>query len=51
MAGSDRLRAVKDATGSTDLRLLVLAAAPIIGALALLAAGHDRRLERMLPRG
>jgi hypothetical protein len=29
----------------------VLAAAPIIGALALLAAGHDRRLERMLPRG
>jgi nitrate/nitrite transporter NarK len=41
---------VKDATGSTDIGLLVLAAAPIIGVLALVAAGHDRRLERMLPR-
>jgi predicted MFS family arabinose efflux permease len=41
---------VKDATGSTDLGLLALAAGPVIGACAVLIAGHDRRLERMMTR-
>jgi ACS family tartrate transporter-like MFS transporter len=41
---------VKDMTGSTDLGLLCLAAAPVISAIALVAAGHDRRLERIPPR-
>ena len=41
---------VKDASGSTSLGLLCLAAAPVIAAIAVIAAGHDRRLERMPPR-
>ena len=41
---------VKDATGSTNLGLLCLALAPIIGTVSLLLAGHDRRLERMKDR-
>ena len=39
---------VKDATGSTNLGLLCLAAAPLIAAIAVVAVGHDRRLERFL---
>ena len=41
---------VKDATGSTDISLLCLAALPVIGAIALLLAGHDPRGERMMKR-
>ena len=41
---------VKDATGSANIALLCLAAAPIMSAIALLLAGHDRRLERIPPR-
>jgi cyanate permease len=41
---------VKDATGSTDVGLLCLAAAPLISVVAVLLAGHDRRLERMSTR-
>ena len=38
---------VKDATGSTNIGLLVLAVAPVISAIAMIAVGHDPRLERM----
>ena len=41
---------VKDATGSTSLGLLCLALGPVIAAIAIITAGHDRRLERMPPR-
>ncbi len=41
---------VKDATGSNDMALLSLALAPVISAIAVLIAGHDRRLERIPPR-
>jgi ACS family tartrate transporter-like MFS transporter len=42
---------IKDATGGSDqLALLVLACAPVVSALVLVALGHDRRLER-IPRG
>ena len=41
---------VKDATGSTDLALLCLAAGPIISAVVLVLVGHDRRLDHMSPR-
>jgi len=41
---------IKDASGGSDqLALLVLACAPVVSALVLLALGHDRRLER-IPR-
>ena len=40
---------VKDATGSADIGLLCLAVGPLITAIAVVLAGHDRRLERMLP--
>jgi MFS family permease len=38
---------VKDVTGSDNSALLVLALAPVISAIAVLLAGHDRRLERI----
>ena len=38
---------VKDMTGSDNIGLLCIALAPIVSAVALLLAGHDRRLERM----
>ena len=41
---------VKDATGSDNVALLCLALAPIIGSIAVIMAGHDRRLERIPPR-
>jgi MFS family permease len=41
---------VKDATGSTNLGLLCLSVATVIGAITLYLAGHDKRLERMLER-
>jgi nitrate/nitrite transporter NarK len=41
---------VKDATGSTNIGLLCLAAAPVVSAIAILAAGHDPRLERLRVR-
>jgi MFS transporter, ACS family, tartrate transporter len=39
---------VKDATGSADIGLLCLAVGPLITAVAVLLAGHDRRLERLM---
>jgi MFS transporter, ACS family, tartrate transporter len=43
---------IKDASGGSDhLALVVVAAAPLVGAAALLAAGHDRRQERIPPAG
>jgi MFS family permease len=41
---------VKDATGSTDLGLLCLAAGPLVAAIVIIAVGHDPRLERMMTR-
>jgi len=41
---------VKDASGSDNIALLCLALAPVISAIAVLLAGHDRRLERIPPR-
>jgi MFS family permease len=41
---------VKDATGSDNIALLCLALAPAVSALAVIAAGHDRRLERIPSR-
>jgi nitrate/nitrite transporter NarK len=41
---------VKDATGSDNIALLCLAAAPVISAIAVVVVGHDRRLERIPPR-
>jgi hypothetical protein len=48
--GPSVYKIVKDATGSTNLGLLCLAVAPVISAIALILAGHDRRQERMMPR-
>jgi MFS transporter, ACS family, tartrate transporter len=43
---------IKDASGGSDhLALIVIAATPLLGAAALLAAGHDRRLERIPTAG
>ena len=41
---------VKDATGSDNTALLCMAMAPIISAVLVVVAGHDRRLERTPPR-
>jgi MFS family permease len=41
---------VKDATGSSNLGLLCLAVGPLVAAIAVIAAGHDSRLERMMER-
>jgi ACS family tartrate transporter-like MFS transporter len=41
---------IKDATGSADIGLLCLAIGPLITAIAVVLAGHDRRLERMMVR-
>jgi nitrate/nitrite transporter NarK len=41
---------VKDATGSDNIGLLSLAAGPVVCAILLVLAGHDRRLERIPPR-
>jgi len=38
---------VKDATGSYNTALFCLALAPAMSALALLLAGHDRRMEQV----
>jgi MFS family permease len=42
---------IKDATGSDNTALLVLALAPVISTILLVAAGHDRRMERIPSRG
>jgi len=36
---------IKDATGSFSLGLLVISLGALVGAVVLLALGHDRRLE------
>ncbi len=41
---------VRDATGSADIGLLCLAVGPLITAIAVVLAGHDRRLERMMEK-
>jgi nitrate/nitrite transporter NarK len=41
---------VKDATGSDTTALLCLALAPVISTVLVVAAGHDRRMERIPPR-
>ena len=41
---------IKDATGSADIGLLCLAIGPLVTAIAVVLAGHDRRLERMMVR-
>ncbi len=41
---------VKDATGSTNLALVCLALGPLVAAIAVVAAGHDHRQERMMKR-
>jgi len=41
---------VKDATGSADIGLLCLAVGPLVTAIAVVIAGHDRRLERIPPK-
>jgi len=41
---------VKDATGSDNIALLCMALGPIVSAIAVVLAGHDRRLERIPPR-
>jgi MFS family permease len=41
---------VKDVSGSDNVSLLVLALAPIVSCLAIILAGHDRRMERIAPR-
>jgi MFS family permease len=41
---------IKDATGSDNRALLCMALAPVVSALAVVVAGHDRRLERIPPR-
>jgi cyanate permease len=37
---------IKDATGSFSVGLLVISMGALIGAVVLLALGHDRRLEQ-----
>jgi nitrate/nitrite transporter NarK len=41
---------VKDATGSDNMALLCIASGPLVSAIAVVLAGHDRRLERIPPR-
>jgi ACS family tartrate transporter-like MFS transporter len=41
---------VKDATGSADIGLLCLAVGPLVTAIAVVVAGHDPRLERLMAR-
>jgi MFS family permease len=41
---------VKDATGSADIGLLCLAVGPLVTAIAVVLAGHDPRLERLMAR-
>jgi MFS family permease len=41
---------IKDATGSADIGLLCLAVGPLVTAIAVILAGHDRRLERLMDR-
>jgi MFS family permease len=41
---------VKDATGSADIGLLCLAVGPLVTAIAVVVAGHDPRLERLMTR-
>ncbi|KAA0691949.1 MFS transporter [Neorhizobium sp. P12A] len=41
--------AVRDASGSTSVALLALAAGPLLGGIVLLLVGHDKRLERIAP--
>ena len=41
---------VKDATGSSDIGLLCLAVGPLVTAIAVVLAGHDPRLERLMSR-
>jgi MFS transporter, ACS family, tartrate transporter len=41
---------IKDATGSADIGLLCLAVGPVVTAIAVILAGHDRRLERLMDR-
>jgi MFS family permease len=41
---------VKDATGSADIGLLCLAVGPLVTAIAVVLAGHDPRLERLMSR-
>jgi len=41
---------VKDATGSDNIALFCIALMPIISIIAVIAAGHDRRMERIPPR-
>jgi sugar phosphate permease len=40
---------VKDATGSDNIALLVLASGTVISGIIVIALGHDRRLERIPP--
>jgi MFS family permease len=42
---------VKDATGSDTIALLCLAGAAFMAAIAVVVAGHDRRMERIPSRG
>jgi len=42
---------VRDATGSDSMGLLCLSVAPLISAILLVLVGHDRRMERVPPRG
>jgi len=42
---------VKDASGSDTIALLSLALAPALAAIAIVVVGHDRRMERIPPRG
>ena len=41
---------VKDFSGSDNIALLAMGLAPVISAIAVVVAGHDRRLERIPPR-
>jgi MFS-type transporter involved in bile tolerance (Atg22 family) len=41
---------IKDATGSDNIGLFCIALAPVISAIALIMAGHDRRPERIPSR-
>jgi ACS family tartrate transporter-like MFS transporter len=41
---------IKDITGSDNIALLVLALTPIVSSLAIILAGHDRRMERIPSR-
>jgi nitrate/nitrite transporter NarK len=41
---------VKDATGSDNVALLALAALPLVSAVAVVAAGYERRPQRRPPR-